>query len=720
MKRLPSIASRAQRNKRATSVAPSTCETTISIKPTSKERGFGVWRPGAALARGGPAPRFLSGYNTVPHPTQSCDRSQQTKSAPGRTPKSCISIRAIFFAFTVILAAISGSAQTAPSRDGWVVLPVSEYTSLRRAAFPLDAEPAPPPIEATLSRIDYDLKIDGDIASGDARLTVDVVKNGWVRVAIPDGLMVRDARIDGRQVTLVTRTADKGQSKFELLLSKPGRSVLTLKIVAPVSTVAGTDILKLPVSNSAISRAAVELTRQGIDVHITGGLLLEHSESASSSRWVANGRGSEPLTFAWRRKVDVTRAAQPLRMRGTVTQLIGLGEDATQVNAEVQVEVLQGLAQEVHVQLPEQFTVNQVSGAMVSDWDVSNGDLKVTFIEAVENTTRFTVSGELRMARAGKLDVPLIRLPTAERETGGVAIEVLGAGEIKDRQASGLEEAEAAELGQLISSRQSPSLIAFRLQPAEGKSIRTLSLDVARYTPQAVLTANIEEAEYKALIASDGKMLVQSRFAVRNNQRNFLKLDLPATAVLWSASVAGRPIRPGRAPDGSLLLPLEKTRSGDEAPAFVVEVSYIDRGPAWTDKGHARVALVAVDLPISKSRLLLHHPPLFRVTPLPGISGSFRVAPFEAAESKALQPGAMQHMPSGKPRTEVVENASEATKQLISRLPARAARPARNLPLRVVFPHFGPSIFLKSELTGENQTPAVEFDFQRDKKRGGR
>ena len=48
----------------------------------------------------------------------------------------------------------------------------------------------------------------------------------------------------------------------------------------------------------------------------------------------------------------------------------------------------------------------------------------------------------------------------------------------------------------------------------------------------------------------------------------------------------------------------------------------------------------------------------------------------------------------------------------------RSARPARNLPLRVVFPHFGPSIYLVSELTGENQTPEVQLDFQRDRKRG--
>jgi hypothetical protein len=620
----------------------------------------------------------------------------------------------------VILGVVSSAAQTAaPAADGWVVLQVNEYTALKRAASPADPEPAAPPVEATLSRIDYALKVDGDLATGEARLTVDVIKNGWVRIGLPDGLMVRDAKLDGHPVNLAMNPTSKGPGRADLLLSKTGRSVLTLLIVAPVTTVAGTDILHLPVSNSAVSHATIELARQGVDVRVTGGLLLEHSEAATSSRWVANGRGNEPLTFAWRRRVDDVRANQPLRFRGSITQLVGLGEDATQINAEVQVEVVQGLANEVRVQLPENLTVNQVSGAMVADWDVANNELKVLFIEPVEKTARFTLNGELRVPRAGKIDIPLLRLPSAERETGGVGIEVLGAGEIKERQPNGLEDAEAGELSQLVASRQSPSLIAFRFQPGNGKSERTLSLNVARYTPQAVLTANIEEAEYNTLIAADGKILVQSRFAVRNNQRNFLKLTLPATAVLWSASVAGRPIRPGRAPDGSLLLPLEKNRSGEEAPAFVVEVSYIDRAASWTDRGRTRVSLVAVDLPISKSHLLLHHPPLFRVTPA---AGSFRVATYAPPESSALRlESSSTTTEQQRAEGEIPADQTE-TKQLVAQVrdAKRGTRPARNLSLRVVFPHFGPSIFLVSELTGENQTPAVEFDFQRDRKRGDR
>ena len=189
----------------------------------------------------------------------------------------------------LLLCVASSSAQTAtPTADGWVVLPVNEYTALRHAAAPAEPEPAAPPVEATLSRIDYDLKVDGDLASGEARLTVDVIKNGWVRIAMPDGLMVREAQLDGRPVNLAMRTTEKGPGRADLLLSKTGRSVLTLKIVAPVTTVAGTDILHLPVSNSAVSHATVELTRQGIDVRISGGLLLEHAEFATGSRWVAN------------------------------------------------------------------------------------------------------------------------------------------------------------------------------------------------------------------------------------------------------------------------------------------------------------------------------------------------------------------------------------------------------------------------------------------------
>lgn len=625
---------------------------------------------------------------------------------------SALTALAIVVAFTP-----AAHAQAPATNDGWVVLPIAEYRALREAAFPTEREPEPPPVDATLTQIDYDLKVEGDVASGEARLTIDVIKNGWVSVAIPPGLMVREARLDGQRVSLATETRPGAPPGNYLLLSRPGRAILTLSIAAPVTTAAGTELLRLPVSASAVSRAVVVLPRLGVDVRLTGGMLLERTESAGASRWVAHGRSNDSITFAWKKKIDDQRASQPLRLRGALTQLVGLGEDTTQLSAEVFIEVLQGVAKEARVQLPVRFTVNQVTGAMVADWEAKAGELVVSFLEPVQQTARFLIAGEVPLPREGQMQVPLLRLGSAERETGGLAVEVLGAGEIRDRRAQGLDEAEAADLGQLVSSRQSPSLIAFRLRPAEGRSDRSLSINVARYTPQAVLTANVEEARYNLLITEQGKMLVQARLAVRNNQRSFLKLSLPATGTLWSASVAGRPVRPGRSPDGALLLPLEKTRTGEEAPAFLVEIAYLDRVPTWTDKGRARLSLMAVDMPVSRSGVLIHHSPMFRLTP---VAGSFRGASYQAPMTVALSTA--QEVLETAPAVVLADKqqAADGTPDLVARAQrsGRAGAPVRNLPIRVAFPHFGPSIYVVSELTSEGQTPTIETDYQRERRRG--
>ena len=61
-----------------------------------------------------------------------------------------------------------------------------------------------------------------------------------------------------------------------------------------------------------------------------------------------------------------------------------------------------------------------------------------------------------------------------------------------------------------------------------------------------MLMANIEEARYEVLMSDDGKTLTLARYAIRNNQRNFVKIALPPGAIVWSASLGGKPARPGR------------------------------------------------------------------------------------------------------------------------------------------------------------------------------
>jgi hypothetical protein len=120
-------------------------------------------------------------------------------------------------------------AQTTAPPEGWVVLPLDEYKALREKANPAASPPPAPPVDATLTRVDYDLRVDGETVTGRARLTIDVLRDVWTRVQIPSGLLVRDAQLDGQPVSLV------GGPSPHVLLSRAGRFVLALELALPLT-----------------------------------------------------------------------------------------------------------------------------------------------------------------------------------------------------------------------------------------------------------------------------------------------------------------------------------------------------------------------------------------------------------------------------------------------------------------------------------------------------
>src|SRR5215468_8033005 len=104
--------------------------------------------------------------------------------APGRSLSKCHTtcLASLLLTIPALFAQESPRSSTPSPGPGWVVIGLDEYKSLRAKAYPPEREPEPPPVEATLSRADYDLRVNGEFASGHASLTIDVLKDGWVRV----------------------------------------------------------------------------------------------------------------------------------------------------------------------------------------------------------------------------------------------------------------------------------------------------------------------------------------------------------------------------------------------------------------------------------------------------------------------------------------------------------------------------------------------------------
>ena len=248
-------------------------------------------------------------------------------------------------------------------------------------------------------------------------------------------------------------------------------------------------------------------------------------------------------------------------------------------------------------------------------------------------------------------------------------------------------------------------MTAFRYTPMSGTAPRALTVNLTRYTAKPVLVANVEEARYDVLLTQEGKRLVRGRSAVRNNQRAFLAVSLPSTATLWSATLAGQAVRPGLAPSGALLVPLRKGRANEEAPVFVVEIVFLDRGEEFKDKQDVQVTLPALDLPISRTGLTIYHSPLYSIEPQPG---SFRIGSDTGPWTPAMNVAApTPPPPPPAPAASPAQPARDA-KVVIDQFRQEAGRVRQGIvPVAIEFPAIGPSMFLESELTAEAQSPSV-------------
>jgi hypothetical protein len=493
----------------------------------------------------------------------------------------------------------------------------------------------------------------------------------------------------------------------------------------------------LPPATDGPVRATVTVPRRDVAITASGGTVVERASEAGAMRVTAHATLGEGLGLRWYRQRETAGPALPARLRGTLQQVVGLGEETAIVTARVTVGVLRGAATAFTLRVPAGLVVNQVQGAHVADWDVQGGALTVTLLDRVERQTAVVVSAEFRPPASGPIEVPLLHLVDAEREGGAVAVEVLGAGEVTRHEARGLDPTDASELGDLLGGRLSPAIVAFRYRGDQPSSPRGLALTLTRYAPQEVLLATVDEARYRALVTEDGTTLVEGRLAIRNNQRSFLGVTLPAGAALWSVSVDGRPVRPGTGPTGSVLVPLPKRRGGTDAARVLVGLMYVGTAPAWGPAGAWRLTLPAVDLPVAQMGLTVKAPPRYRLTPQPG---DFQVQAFEPPLSQTLQlddekeestvaregkaafrtnerdaVGQSRAPAPPPPVAHEGERQDQSLGGLVERFQreARGTRTAGTLPVTVAFPEAGPGLYLAAALTAEATAPTAAFSFKR-------
>ena len=374
----------------------------------------------------------------------------------------------------------------------------------------------------------------------------------------------------------------------------------------------------LPQPSSGTGTASLDLPGDPGDVRVEPGLVTD--------RQTANGRTVLRLTLSpgartrvsWSVREAVAQAV-PVEVRtlGEVKSLITIGDGELRLSSLVDIIVVRGEPRDFQIELPAGYEATSVTGATLDRFSVNGRIVSLTVREPERRRHQFVLALEQPHAAGSfKADTSFPTIAGVQRESGEVLIE--GGGTLQMTPESDdtvrrmdVREAHAA----LRSMARLPTLAAFRYQRRPGEP-RRLALDVKRFADAPVLSAIAERASATTLVTSEGRMLTEMTFVIRNRAQPFMKVSLPAGASILSSEVAGETARPVTGADGTRV-PLLRTGFRPNGP-YTVSIVYLHGGQPLDKRGDAQMALATVDIPISLLDWELFLPEQYSAKPIAG------------------------------------------------------------------------------------------------------
>ncbi len=416
-----------------------------------------------------------------------------------------------------------------------------------------------------------------------AKMRVEVLKpKGWARVPIlPATVALQSAKIGSAEAPVVIENGF-----YTLVTSRRGAFDLDLSFAVGVTTSEGKSEVTFELAPSGATSAVLSVpAREDLDFTVAGARLTSDKVEGETRVVEASLPATGSLSIQWQREIPEA-ARQQSRVYSEVYTLVGLGDGLMRATTTIHNTILFRGVDQFRVKLPEGMTLLEVTGAGIRDWkQEQDGTLNVVLNYAAEGTYTLKLEMERVIKEADKgLAAPIATPLGVERSKGWVGVEArgnieIGAGEsIKGATPVDVRSLPAAILG----ITPQPVLLGYKYLGAEV----AVPLEVSYHDDIDVLVTLLDQTRARTMWTREGRRLTSVKYQIRNNRRQFLRLELPKGAELWSASVGGRAVQPARAGDGRVMIPLVRSQSaGGALAAFEVEVVYVENGAAVADNG---------------------------------------------------------------------------------------------------------------------------------------
>lgn len=475
--------------------------------------------------------------------------------------------------------------------SGDVTLPLGEYNHLVELATKPVKKPEMPPLSYAIKRADLKLQVGSESVIGNIQMQGEVFTKGLTKVPLTSGITVFDARQEGRGLPL-----EQEGGKHVAILPGPAEFSVTLDAGLHLIQEAGRASFNLPVPSAGSVRLSLVIPGDHTNVRISPGLITSRTSEKGQTSIEATLIPGQPANVWWTtREVAAPTVPKEVRFLSDLKTLVSVSEADIKIATLADISVVQGDPSQFEVEIPQGYELTGATGSTLETSEVQSGMLILKLNSPAQRSHQFLISME-KSINATKADAPFLSFKNTQRETGEILVEGAGTMELTATEGGGLKRMDLKEVNPYLHSlSRFPLQAAFRYhrQPTETP---TLALEWVRFPDTSVLAAIAEKAVVTTLVTSEGKSLTEVTMTIKNQAQPFLKVDLPAGAIL-SADVAGEKVKPVQGTDGSRV-PL--LRPGFRpTDSYNVSFVFMHSGAPFAKKGDSQLSLPKMDVPIS-------------------------------------------------------------------------------------------------------------------------
>jgi hypothetical protein len=293
----------------------------------------------------------------------------------------------------------------------------------------------------------------------------------------------------------------------------------------------------------------------------------------------------------------------PPKLYSEVHHLTSIQDGVLRTHTDIHYTILHSEVDVVRVALAEGMNVLSVTGEGVGEWqETTQGDQRILLIPLTygkKGATTVHLTTETALSESGLANAFVgIRTVDTVRETGFIGLELATSAEVIVAEDVGLEKVPVQKLPRpLVDKSARPLIAGFKYL----KHPYSLVFDVKRHEKVAVPVATIHSASVVTLFTEDGKVVHRLVYRMKNSAKQFLEIQLPKNADVWSVFVGNQPAESSVNDKGKLLVPLIRSRSEDDRlDSFPVEVVYCTVRNRFSPFGSQAAALPAVDVLVSQ------------------------------------------------------------------------------------------------------------------------